>query len=94
MRPSALGRGFQISLTVPAFLVVVCTAAWAVWHFTDGKRDSWYEVSLQVCLVAPDCSSGTLPSGDAGSLRQYLWAQEADWIPVTFAPMSDVRAVI
>lgn len=73
--------GVQVALTVPAFPEVVCTAARAAWHFTDGKPDSWYEVSLQVCPVAPDGRSGTLPSGDAGSLRQNLLAQEADWIP-------------
>lgn len=27
----------EISLTVPAFLIVVYTAAWAVWHFDHEK---------------------------------------------------------
>lgn len=56
----------QISLTVPAFLIVVYTAAWAIWHFCDGKWGSRDGVRLQVCLVAADCSGGTLPSDHAG----------------------------
>lgn len=48
----------QIFLTVPAFLIVVYTAAWPIQHFRDGKWGFQYGVRLQVCLVAPDCSSG------------------------------------
>lgn len=59
----------QISLTVPAFLIVVYTAAWAIWHFCDEKWGSRDGVRLQVCLVVADCSSGTLPPDHAGSFE-------------------------